>query len=157
MKVNLSLYGSNEPLAGYINIDVVNNKENKYVIGNVSNLDDIVDDGEAEEIRAINILQYFSSNDSERILRNWLSKLAHKGKAIIGFTDISAVCRDIYLEKLDIHQANAVLYGQQKDNWDYIKNGFAINHLAYFISTLGYKILGKRVLEYQGILTVERT
>lgn len=158
MKINL-IIDSGEVLGGYLNIDPFAQDKNDPLdrqIGDISNLDWAVDAGELEELRAINILEYWPGRDAEGILSGWVSKLAHGGRIIIGFTDIICIAKDVVSRKLDIHQTNDIVYGLQRQTWDNKKSCFTVNQVKTFLESLNLKIITIRLIKHDAIVIAER-
>lgn len=153
MKVNI-LLNDNHIINGYLNIDPYKEESSKVDKVNVDfeNLDAIVDDGELEELRAINILEYVDGNKVDAVLKNWTKKLAHKGKIIIGFTDIMEISKAITNRAIDIPTANDLIHGKQLTK----KNSFDINTITNYLSSLNLKIISKRLVSYWGVVIAER-
>ena len=80
MKVNITFDEDNN-LNGYLNIS--------------PNQLSSVDDGEADEVRAIDVLPYFPEEESANLLMSWIKKLRHGGHLIIGALDIYEVAPEI--------------------------------------------------------------
>jgi hypothetical protein len=77
MKVNLMWGGT--PKNGYTNIDPYGNPEDPLVINNlVTDIDDIVDDCEATEIVAEDVIDFLERNEMKLAIQHWARKLRHK-------------------------------------------------------------------------------
>ncbi len=112
MKVNI-LLNSTATRSGWLNIDPYApledpNRSNAQVDG----LDVFVDDGEVEELVALDVIDAVSSSDKIRLLNHWIAKLAHGGSLTISGLDLYQAARAIHLRQVDLLTANKLLYGE---------------------------------------------
>lgn len=159
VKVNLLLDNPGDCRSGHLNLDPFApdiDDHSGRVKGDVFNLDAFVDDGEAEEIVALDILDYFPANEVDDILQNWLRKLARGGKLTIGVVDVREISRAILHNKLTYDEIGELLYGKQEFAWQYKRSGYTLFQLVAVFEGLGYRILSRRVHNYRAIVTVER-
>lgn len=156
VKLNLLLNGE-DVLSGYINVDpyVDDDKQGK-VQATLDNLDEFVDDAEAVEIRAVDILDFFPYEKSDALVNHWIKKLAHGGKLIIGVVELVEVAKGICNYSLDVDQANLFLHGEQKFDWQNRKANFTLSQIATYLESKGLKILKKRVSNYRCIVEAQR-
>lgn len=157
-KVNLLIDNPGGTLSGYDNIDPFTPDDDKFgrIKGDVSNLDHEVDNGEASEILAHGILNYYSGEHVDGVLSNWVSKLAHGGQLTVSGVDLRAVCRDYLNGNLPIEDANEILFGTHTKPWDFKKSVFSIDIVEQVLRTKGLKILSKRVHKTSLYITCER-
>lgn len=155
MKINLSI--EKNSLQGYINIcPFITEQDSGITKDRIDNIDKYVDDGEAEEIRIVDAIQYFAGIDTEILFHNWIKKLKHGGKLIVVTTDLMQVCRAIANYNLDIDTANTLLYGQQKEQWQFYRAGFTMSQLVDYLQSRGLKITKKRILDYKCVVEAIR-
>lgn len=154
MKINL-LLDSQDVLNSYLNIDPFSETQDKLK-GEITNLDWIVDDGEAEEILAYNILEFFEFGKADEILNNWLRKLAKGGILIIGYNDIDEIARLFYQTHIELDQFNKLVFGEQKRGWDFKKCGFTTYQLSEVLKNKGYKIRQAKIEGIAGVIVAER-
>lgn len=140
MRINITLEDDNQ-LNGYANI-------------NPNALNEAVDDAEAEEIRAINILPYYPQTESAKIINSWLRKLKHGGKIIIGAVDILEVSRDFSTYFLDIDTANLFLYGEEGK--PSAQAGFTVMQVSEYLESKGLKITKRRTEDYRFVVEAIR-
>lgn len=119
-------------------------------------LDDNIDDGEASEIRVIDVIEYFPANISETVTGYILSKLAHNGKMLISGIDFREVSRKYINSMIDVDEANLLLYGQQDEKWKCKKTSFTISQMVNFLQSKGLKITKKRIEDNRFIVEVIR-
>jgi hypothetical protein len=139
------------------NDDVAKMRNDDYTNLQFHQLDDIVDDAEAEEVSALRgYIEYFSTEESETVLNKLISKLKHGGRLILSFTDIIEVARDLSSYKLNIDDGITMIYGLQDKPENFKKAGFTYNYVAAFLRRQGLKIVKGRTQEYETIIEAER-
>ncbi len=114
MKIFLSL---NDPqvMNSYLNIDPIQAQQNPNKTAcDPANLDNLVDGGEAEEILAPDVLDYYPLADKITVVENWFGKLGHEGTITVGGLDLNELGRLIYLRELGVQQMNELMYGVQQ-------------------------------------------
>jgi len=153
MKINL-LYGT-PAMSGYLNVDHLGISKDAYH-GNIRELTEFVDDAEATEIIAIDVINFFNKNEILSIIDHWVSKLRHEGRIIIGAIDSHSVCKDFCEYSLTISDINSMLYGEEEP---YIrKNAITMVSLAHYLETNHkLKILKKQSIEYKILVEAERS
>lgn len=140
MKINITLEEENQ-LNSYVNI-------------HPNGLNDVVDDAEADEVRAINVLSYYPQNESSKIISLWLRKLKHGGKIVIGAVDILELSRDFSSYFVDIDTINLFLYGEEGK--PLVKAGFTLLQVAEYLESKGLKITKKRIEDYRFVVEAIR-
>ena len=157
MKVNL-LYTEVEPRPGYLNINpFATNETDELKIGEVFNLDEWVDDSEAMEIIANDVIDYLPANIVMNTLEYWVRKLRHGGHLIVGGTDLYEVCKGFTTYALDVQQVNAYLHGEHAYNPNFIKKiTLTALGLSNFLATKGLHIVKKRITGYHFIVEAKR-
>jgi hypothetical protein len=156
--VKVNIISSNEQILNqYLNL-CINGYDNRESVVNINDIElsEIVDLGEATEIRAINILEQYPGTMSDKIVKSWVEKLSRKGQITIGFTDIIEVSKGLISRILSIDDANDLIHGRQNEPWEFKQSSFHVNQLAEFLKSLNLKILLKRVVKYRGIIIGER-
>lgn len=146
MKVNL-IRNEADVLNGYENISY-------KTIFDLS-LHDLVDNAEATEFRAIDILPFFPANQSEQLLDVWIKKLAHSGKIIIGFLEIVEIAKGIANHTMNIDEINICLYGPNEEE-GIKKTCFTVQQIVDYLQSKGLKITRKRIEDYKCIVEAER-
>ena len=154
MKINILLDSPNNTLSGYVNVDpIADPNDIKRVVCDVDNLTPLVDDGEAEVIIVTEVLAYFPFRDLDRLVNHWVSKLK-KGGGRLTITDIDfyEVTRDIQSRKLNLEEANMLLYGHEDKPWRYRKALISGQLLADLLRSKGLKIVKHRLGEYKFVV-----
>ncbi len=143
--MKLNLLWSGHALNGYINVDPFGFGEEGKVVADVKNLDDVVDDAEATEIIAEDIIDFLPLGDVERVIEHWIKKLRHGGKIIVGGTDMFEVCKAFSNYTIDLAMANYLLHGAQEKPWEERHANFTLIGLAQFLKERGLNIISKRI------------
>lgn len=158
MKLNLLLDNGADLRSGFINVDPIapENDEQGRLKSDVSNLDDVCCDNEADEIVALDILDYYPGGAADKILSNWLRKLKHGGKLTFSVVDYREVARAVLANSISPDDVNELLYGKQEKKWQFKKGAFTLQQLVEVLSNMDYKVLSKRVQNYRAVITVER-
>lgn len=158
MKVNLLINEKNLAKAGYLNIDPYAKKQDEPLIveGNPTVLENLVEDGEAEEIIAINIIDYVSHPKVNMILKQFFGKLSHKGILRIGFTDILATARRYYIGQIEESKIAEMLYGKCVDSWDTKKAALTLDSMKTKMEEIGFVIKSVKSIEHFIVIEGER-
>ena len=158
MRINL-LYTEEEPRSGYLNVSPFATEEtDELKIGDPTfKLSAWVDDAEATEIVANDVIDYLPADIVMDVLSHWVAKLRHGGTLIIGGTDLYEVCKGFTTYAIDVHQANAHLHGHAADNPQFVKKiTLTALGLSNFLATMGLTIIKKRVTGYHFIVEAKR-
>lgn len=152
MKINL-LLNSDQIRNDFLNIDPLapNN-----TIGDITNLDDLVDDAEATEFIALDVIDYLPPSALDAILTNWLKKIRHGGLITIGGVDIMQVAKALYRQEVSMTEANILLYGRQSAPWEYRKTTLTMGAIIGILQQNNFKIIQKRMEIYHYIVKAER-
>lgn len=120
------------------------------VKANFNNLDALsVDDGEAEEIRVVNILTLYNSIYAEKLVSHWARKLKHGGKLTVINPDIMDISLAINSGAISLATANQLLYNEQM-------SCISLTIVEDFFVAAGLNILTKRINDYHFTITGER-
>jgi len=155
MKLNL-LYGKGQKLHGYTNVNAVPVEDEDVITADPSNLDFFVDDAEAEDIIACDVVNFLPKSVMIPTINHWVSKLRHGGSISIGGVDCYAIARDIVSKKIDLQSMNDILYGNEIPSWNSRKNAFTMESLVDHLEDLGLKIQRSRVDKYEIIVEAIR-
>ena len=155
MKVNL-MWGQGHPLSGYLNVDPHTFGVEGVNTGDVTDLDGYVNDSEATEILELDIIDFLPLDMAGKAMHNWVKKLRHGGKIVVGGTDVSLVCMMFNKKALDLTQFNKIIHGEQKSGWDFKASHLSIKELAELLEGLGLNILKKRHSHFQMSVEAQR-
>ncbi len=150
MKINL-IRKDSEKIEGFVNIDPHPSSPN-VIAGEHQNLDSLVDDGECDEVRAYDVIDFIPSNKLVPTLINWIKKLSIKGKLIVGGSDIQEIARGLYQGNLNDVLANEMLFNANDTSWDIKTNSYKMETICDVIEKLGLKIENKVLKNYRYVI-----
>lgn len=108
-----------------------------------SNIDDVVETAECEEIFASDIMDYIPSEIVYDTLKNYVSKLRHGGRIILGGTDLVLLSKEIVTHRLNLVEANKILHGA---NGEVKKNGqISLSDLDDILKSFNLKVMKRRI------------
>lgn len=143
MKVNITL--GNEARSGYININpLADPNDPNFIRTNINDLGVYLDDGEAEEIIALDAIDYAPIQEKEHVLQHWLSKLALNGTIIIGGTEIGNVAKAFALNQLDLNKFTELAYGAQLQKAGLI----TAEQMTKVLTGLGLRVIEKKIFNF---------
>ncbi|MBJ6801937.1 class I SAM-dependent methyltransferase [Geomonas propionica] len=137
----LHLGCGNIHLPGWCNVDVINTGATDLVL-DIRSLPGLPR-GRAERIYSCHVLEHFSHDEIPGILASWHEVLKSGGEIRLSVPDLDAITR-IYqanLEHFNVpgHQPwIALIYGGQKDEYDFHKTGFNFCWLKYLLEQAGF-------------------
>lgn len=144
MKINILVGNPGGYLDGYLNLDCFASTGDKTLLCSPLALGEYIEDGEAEVIRACNILSFFRAQDVMTMLEHWVSKLAYDGELIISDVDMVQTINAFSRSELNFIELNAIIYGPQSKNWDGRKCALCLSELAAALTDLNLEIFEKR-------------
>jgi hypothetical protein len=159
MKINL-IYGQGDVLHTHLNINpfaTTEELENYLIRADVKNLDPYVDDAEATEIIASDVIDYLPLNEVNNVIDHWIKKLRYNGIIVIGGTDLTETSKAIAQYRLDVTLANQLLHGNQSK--PYLIKRVTMTALGlsnYLQEKHKLKILKKRINDYRMIIEAQR-
>lgn len=122
-------------IPGWVNIDAVPQTPDVYV-DDVSILETIAD-MTADEIYACHVLEHFGRNSIVFVLKTWFQKLRPGGTIRISVPDVCAVFEK-YQEGTPLSVLTGLLYGGQRNEYDYHKIGFDFMTLNAALESAGF-------------------
>lgn len=157
MKLNL-LRNSPDTMSGYINIDAFGGDDPNKKQGDVTNLDTIVCDAEAEEIIARDVIDFLPPIVVNRVIDHWIKKLSHGGKLVIGGIDMYDVCKAVASYALPPTDASIMLHGEQEPTkgWNIRKSTANMSDVVQLLKAKGLNIISKRCANYRFSVVAER-
>ncbi len=157
MKLNLVWCGNSDFLNGYINIDpAAPDNQNGILKAELDKLDPFIDDAECEEIRAINVLEFYSIHQVGLVLKHWISKLAHGGVLTIGCVDIREISKALCNIDISIEDTNLFIHGLQRNPIEFKRSSYTVTQISEVLKNKGLKILSKKVDNLQCIVKAVR-
>lgn len=155
MRLNLMIEGSGSR-TGFVNIDPYSHDVPNVIKADLSNLSHTVDDAEASEIVAHEVLDYYPGKMVDLVLDNWLLKICHGGTLTISVVDTQEVAKALCDGNIDIDEVQDLLHGKQERQWDVRKATFTLAILVTVLENKGLKILQKRVRNYRAYVVAQR-
>lgn len=141
MKVNIVL--GTQPLDGYTNLSIFNVPNCE--VCDIRNLDSVCDNGELEELRAINVCNFLHLTEMYNVLQHYTSKLAHGGKILVGGNDGFEVAKSLFLGHLNLREYNELVYGSHDNAWMKYSGMYDVNEICGILGSFGLQIEKKRV------------
>jgi predicted SAM-dependent methyltransferase len=158
MKINL-IYGEGDILNTHLNLHPFAMQETDDVkIADVKNIDRFVCDGEAEEIVALDVLDYLVLYEVTKVIGHWVQKLKIGGTLIIGGTDMTLVCKSFAEGDIDLETANKMLHGIQTQPHLVKRVNLTLLGVCNFLmqDCQGLQIMKKRYNGHNYIIEVRR-
>jgi len=158
-KVNL-IYGEGDFLDTHLNINpfAKNTEEGRLVRADLTNIDKYVDAAEADEVLAMDVIDYIPTIQTKDALTNWISKLRIGGRIVIGGVDIYSISKSIADCSLDIPLANLIIHGKQDKPYLIKRASFSALDLSKYLEEIyGLGIVKKEVLNYRMFVEAQRT
>lgn len=112
MKLHLTIGGNAPPREGHLNVDPLAEPGGPRIFGHLGDLSGHVEDCEAAEIVALDVLDYLDPALGEATLDHWTRKLRRGGLLVVGGLDLTEVCRQLGLRKIGLAVANELIYGR---------------------------------------------
>ena len=154
MKVNIIING--HALSGYTNIDPHGFGDDSKVLGDVSNIDEHVENSEAREILAHDVINFLPYEQIDSVISDWVKKLRHGGKIVILGKDLWHLCKAYSQKLVSTEQFNSALFGEQSHSGDYRLSHITMPELAMKLEALGLKVVKKRVNGYEMVVEAIR-
>lgn len=152
MKLNLTLDLAGQR-SGYVNINPLADPNNPdFIRSNIDNLSIYVDDGEATEIIALDLIDFIPLQEKESVMKHWLSKLAIGGTITIGGTDLYQVAKAFALNQLKLGETAAFLYGDNLSRSGLI----TCAQMKKILEDSGLKVLEARLNNFSYHVIAER-
>jgi len=134
-----------ETLNGYINVNIKDKSPTE--------LDDLVSNAECVEILALDILDYFSLQETNNILNYLCSKLRHSGTLTVSVNDLFEISRAYYTNNISSEDAINLLFGSTSMTK---KSAISMNDLEEYFLNKGLTIIKKRTTNYKSVIMVKR-
>lgn len=156
MRINLLLNGET-PRSGFLNLDPLASPGDELKTrGDLSNLDEFVDDSEAEEIIATDVIDFLPPQTVDGVIDHWIRKLRHGGSIVVGGVDIREVARGLMNQSITPEYANLLLYGVQSAPHEYRKSTMTMQRLLGVFQAKGLKVMHKRIVSYYYQIKADR-
>jgi predicted SAM-dependent methyltransferase len=124
-------------LDGYINIDIIGNCD---IFADLRKLP--YEDCSVDEIYASHVLEHFGRHETEGVLSEWARVLKPAGSLYVAVPDFDSTI-SYYIKTRDIGVITGLLWGGQKDQYDYHKMGFTFSSLKQILENMGFGEIGR--------------
>ncbi len=145
MKLNLLLDNEAGCIPDALNLDPMASQGQKTVLCDITILDEYVEDGEADEIVARNILSYFDAGRVTEIISQWVKKTARGGSLTISDVDIVQAWKAYNRAELNFIELNHCLYGEQQRPWMFRKVGLCLQEVCEALLACGMEVVEKKL------------
>jgi len=153
MKLNLIRKDSEKITGGYINIDPYAIPNSDVVACHHYNLTTLVDNGECQEIRALDVIDFVKSGNVLTTVQHWASKLKKGGTLCVGGSDIREIARNIFHGTMNEERANEYLYNVNDSPWDIKQSAGSLELMVNVFEKIGLKIQSKTIKKNRYIVT----
>jgi predicted SAM-dependent methyltransferase len=131
MKLHLGC--GSKHLPGYVHVDIAEH-EHVDIVADLANLPPMPEP--VTEIYACHVLEHFDRNTVKQVLQSWVDLLEPGGVLRIAVPDVGAVVAE-YAENGGLGTLLGLLYGGQRDEYDYHKCGFDFETLSAMLIECG--------------------
>lgn len=142
-------------MAGYKNIDpfpTIQNQQQTFSTdketGQVDNLDYVCEDGQAQDVVALDVIDYININIKNQTLDNWVKKLAHGATITIGGIDLYEVSKAITRCELKPEDAELLLYGPPSFPFGSRRGCLTAERVIKELNNRGLMIIKKRLNDF---------
>lgn len=122
-------------LDGFVNIDIVQ-KNSRVVIDDVSTLSTIKNNS-VDLIYACHVLEHFPKGEILYILKVWNNKMKRGGTIRISVPDFNSIVLQ-YEKSRNLNSVIGLLYGGQRNEYDYHKVVFNFDTLSNLLEMAGF-------------------
>ena len=129
-------------IPGWCNVDVIRTGATDLIL-DISTLPKISDNS-VHSIYSCHVLEHFDTESIPKILSRWFDVLIAGGELRISVPDLDAIT-NIYQKNLAHFQIPgnqpwiALIYGGQKDQYDFHKTGFNFCYMKYLLEKCGFQ------------------
>jgi len=155
-RVNL-IYGKGDVLNSHLNINPFTPDVSENLLrGQLNSLDGVLEEGEAEEIVAADVIDFMVLTSVNDVIANWISKLRVGGTLIIGGVDAFEASKSFYQQRLDISSFNRLVHGEQTEPYLFRRVNFSTIGMVQYLESLGMKIIKKRTNNHKYIIEAKK-
>lgn len=139
---NLHIGCGNIHIKNWCNVDILATGATDLIC-DIKSLDGIPP-GSVGRIYTCHVLEHFATAEIAPILKKWFDALKPGGEIRISVPDLDAITK-IYQDNIDHFQVPghqpwiALIYGGQKDEYDFHKTGFNFCWLKYVLDGIGFE------------------
>lgn len=157
MRLNLLLDDPGGVRPGYVNVDLLAPAGDPHRTQcDPTNLEPVCDAGGCEELVALDILDYVPLAQANAVLDHWVSRLAHGGTMSVSVVDLLEVSRAFADRRLTVEEANLLLHGEQKKQWQFRQSNYTLGQLADALQAKGLMLVLQRHDDFRAVVTARR-
>lgn len=138
--VKLHLGCGSKVIDGFVHIDILDLPHLDYR-GRVDDLR-LIKSGSVDLIYASHLLEHFGKHEVSGVLKEWARVLKPGGVLRIAVPDLGA-CAKLYCDGVPLDTIFGLIYGGQRDEYDYHKSGFDEARLTSFLKEAGFREVRK--------------
>jgi predicted SAM-dependent methyltransferase len=140
--LRLNLGSGETPIPGFVNVDALEQAPGVDVVADISERLPF-DDGAADLVYASHLLEHFPTDAVPGLLAEWRRVLRPGGTLLVAVPDLEAVASIIVERRPGWFTPPhgpwlGVIYGGQKDEYDFHKTGFTAAWLAHLLREAGF-------------------
>ena len=139
--LNLNLGSGLTPIPGFVNVDALEESPGVDIVADISERLPF-EDGVAELVYASHLLEHFATDEIPGLLAEWRRVLRPGGTLLIAVPDLEVVASMMVQRRGWFTPPNGpwlgVIYGGQKDQYDFHKTGFTLPWLAQLLRAAGF-------------------
>lgn len=128
---------NNKILDGWKHADVKSAPHIDYCV-DARNLEEKIEAESVTELYACHILEHFPRKEVDSVLASWAKLIKHGGKIRLAVPDLEAVVAH-YNEHKDLAVLRGLVWGGQRDEFDFHTIGFDFKDLASRLQLAGFK------------------
>jgi predicted SAM-dependent methyltransferase len=127
---------SSKYLPGWKHADIKPFDHVDYV-ADIKEIDLLIENGTVDEIYACHCLEHFPRGEIDEVLQRWTKLLKPGGKMRLAVPSFEAVCKHYNANK-DIAVLRGLVWGGQRDKYDYHFIGFDFEDIKRRLEVLGF-------------------
>jgi len=140
--LRLNLGSGTTPIPGFINVDALDDAPGVDVVADISQRLPF-DDGAVDLVYASHLLEHFPTDQVPELLAEWRRVLRPGGVLLVAVPDLEVIARTLVAKREGWFTPPngpwlGVLYGGQKDEYDFHKTGFTAPWLAHLMREAGF-------------------
>jgi hypothetical protein len=146
LKLNLSIGKPKNIRHGYTNVDPFAKQEDDSYKAELHQLDSVVDDGEAVEMIALDVIEYYPYNDLDILFQHWWKKLKKGAKLTVDFYEIRRIAKDLVAYRLSLEEFNKVI----------AQSFLSMEEAKVKLEAAGFTLLHAKFADHKGIIICQK-
>lgn len=112
--------------------------------------------GQAEEILALNLLDYLSPDEVDETVDAWVDLLAYGGRLVLQTLDLGEICYHVSTGYLGEREAALELHGAQREPWEVRRATYSVAMLQSSLECRGLRVESIHLSDRRILLTAIR-